>query len=263
MSGDLRLTPALERVIQRWYIVAAAGVIGGIAGLLFSLSRPPVYDAFAVLTVGFNFDLTQPLTQYDSDLALHRVASVVVEGSLWERVLKDAGIQAELKSGSPGAGEPYMSHWLARKGTRWEFTVSSRNPELSARAANAWASIGEATLTETLIHAFEAKSTQLQLNEVLTELGRAQADSSSPIDQIEHLEKVANELQARLQVELEAAQGVASFVSFNLTEEALPLGKPATRGRGQIVLAGTSIGILFGIVATIVVGPTRTRERSV
>ena len=69
MEGDLSLADALESIIRRWYVVAMAGIVGGVAGLLYSLAQPPVFDAFAVLTVALNFDLTQPLSQYDKDLA--------------------------------------------------------------------------------------------------------------------------------------------------------------------------------------------------
>ena len=263
MRGELKLTPMLESVIQRWYIVAAAGVLGGVAGLLFTFSRPPIYDASAVLSVGLNFDLTAPLSQYDEDLALHKVASVVIADAVWDKALLDAGIEAIPNSATPGGSGTRLGHWLARKGSRWEFTVGSSDPELAALVANTWASAGEATLNETLLHAFEAKSIQIQLNEVLVELGQARSDSSVQNDQIEHLEKVADELQARLQVELEAAQGVASFVSFDLTEGALAPDKPSASGRGQTVLAGMVMGLLFGIVVAIVVGPTRTGEHSV
>jgi uncharacterized protein involved in exopolysaccharide biosynthesis len=262
MSGELRLTPILESVIQRWYIVAAVGIIGGVVGLLFTLSQPPVYDASAILTVGLNFDLTAPLSQYDEDLALSKVASVVVAEPVWSQALLDTGIQPAPNSAIPGGSESRLGHWLARKGSRWEFTVSSHDPELSARVANAWALVGEAALSEALIHALQAKSTQLQLNEVLAELGQVQADGSSQSDQIERLENIVDEFQTRLQVELEAAHGVASFVSFDLTEQANSPDESATRGRGQTVLAGTILGFLLGIVLAIIVGSGKGQEPS-
>ena len=262
MEGDLRLADALERIIRRWYVVAMAGIIGGVAGLLYSSAQPPVFDAFAVLTVALNFDLTQPLSQYDADLAQGKVAGVVVADLVWEQALQKAAIQPMPQPNDPGTSNPVLGHRLERKGTRWEFTVSSHDPAIAARVANAWAAGGEATLAEAQQHAFEARNLQVRLDRLLSDLADMEADPGVGKEQLEPLVKAANRLQSRIQEELEAAQGVASFISFDLTSEAAPPDRPATRGRGQIVLAGTAIGSLVGVVLAFGPGTAKSDRRS-
>lgn len=263
MEGDLKLADALERIIRRWYVVAMAGIIGGVVGLLYSLAQPPVFDAFAVLTVALNFDLTQPLTQYEEDLAQGKVAGVVSADAIWEQALRDVGIEGELSSEDREVRGPVLNHWIARKGTRWEFSVSSHDPAMAARVANAWASRGDARLAETQGHAFEAMGLQVRLDQLLSELAALEGDPSAGAERIEHLEQVIIQLQSRIQYELDEAQGVATFVSYDFTHEAVGPGAPASRGRGQIVLAGTALGVLSGIALVVVGLPKRAEEPTV
>ena len=259
------LGPALERIVGRWYVVAASGILGGILGLIYSLSQPPLYDAYAVISVALNFDQTQPLSQYDADLALGKVAGVVSANALWKRALAEAGILNHAAGGSPGNADSTLRRWLARKVTQWEFTVSSYDPELSAQAANAWAMAAQERLTEARMHAFEAKKLQVQLDQVLPEIAELQSDSGNDAqgqELIERLEELADRLQASLQEELGAAEGVVSFATFDLTEEAIPPTSPAVRGRGQLLLVGSTLGMLFGIVLAAAIRPIAGEESS-
>ena len=173
------LAPALERIVGRWYAVAASGILGGTLGLIYSLSQPPLYDSYAVLSVALNFDQTQPLSQYDMDFALGKVASVVSANVLWDRALTEAGILSHAAGGSPGNADLTLRRWLARKGGRWEFTVSSYDPQLSAQVANAWAVAAQERLNEARLHAFKAKNLQVQLDQVHRELAKLQFGSST------------------------------------------------------------------------------------
>lgn len=252
------LVPALERVVGRWYVVAASGILGGTLGLIYSLSQPPLYDSYAVLSVALNFDQTQPLGQYDEDLALGKVASVVSANALWELSLTEAGILNHAAGGSPEYTDLTVRRWLARKGTRWELTVSSYDPAFSAQAANAWAVAAQARLTEARLHAFAAKNLQVQLDQVLPVIAELQSGSGNDAqgqEEIERLEELADRLQASFQEELGAAQGVVSFASFDLTEEAIPPSSPEVRGRGQLVLVGSTLGMLLGIVIVAAIKP--------
>lgn len=263
MEGDLSLADALERLIRRWYVVAVAGIIGGVAGLFYSLAQPPIFDAFAILTVALNFDLTQPLNQYDKDLAQGKVAGVVVADLVWEQALQKVGIQPMSQGNDPGTSNPVLGHRLERKGTRWEFVVSGPDPIIAAQVANAWAAGGEATLAEARGHAFEAMGLQVRLDQLLNELSALEGDPSAEAEQIEQLEQVTHQLQSRIQYELDEAQGVATFVSFDLTNEAVAPQEPASRGRGQIVLAGTALGFLLGIALVSVGLSFRVDEQAV
>jgi hypothetical protein len=208
--------------------------------------------------VALNFDQTQPLSQYDEDLALGKVASVVSANALRERALTEAGILDHAAGESPGIGDSTLRTWLARKGTRWEFTASSYDPEISAQAANAWAVAANAKLTEARIHAFETKNLQVQLDQVHREIAELQSGYGTDKqgkEKIGRLEELADRLQSSFLEELDAAEGVVSFTTFDFTEEAIPPTSPAVRGRGQLVLAGSTLGMLLGIILTAAIRP--------
>ena len=134
---------------------------------------------------------------------------------------------------------------------------------MAARVANAWASRGEARLAENQAHAFEATSLQVRLDQLLNDLAALEGDPSAGAERIELLEQVTHQLQLRIQRELEEAQGVVTFVSFDFTHEAVVPEGPAVRGRGQIMLAGTALGTLLGIALVVVGLPIRVEEPTV
>ena len=129
MDRDLKLDQALIRVGRRWYIVGVCAAIGGVLGYLYHLTQPPIYDAYSVMTVSLNPDRAQPLTLYDQDLSLGKIAGIVSSTQVWEASVRgDQLADPEVDVEQVLGVEPTVTHWLARKGTRWELTVASSAP---------------------------------------------------------------------------------------------------------------------------------------
>ena len=251
MASGLDISPALDRLSRRWYTVVGGGILGGVAGLIFSLARPPIYESFAILSIGLNPDRAQPLTLYDLDLAMGKAAGVVAADTTWSAALLAVGA-TDTPASDPQSrnNSSAVSHWLARKGTRWEFRVSSLDGGIAAELANAWAAEAEQVLAETRHHAIEANGAQAQLDALLPELAAAKAEQAGgeeERDRLAALELTAGELQIQIESELVAARGVVSFLSSDLTEIAQLSQSPSTRGRGQLLLAGSGLGAALSI----------------
>ena len=133
-----------KRVMNLWWLVFLAIVLGGVFGFVFYQLRPPIYEATATFfaTVDLNrFPLKEgraDLIQYNEDMALG-----TTEGALQSSDVRDVLI-SQLKSLgiALSPSELLKNSTIERKHDIWELRFRSKNPEQAQIVVNAWADIG-------------------------------------------------------------------------------------------------------------------------
>ncbi len=65
-------------ILTYWWVVAAAAILGGLAGLGAYALKTPVYEAQVHIAIGIDFTRTGYMEQYDKDLALGAAAGVIL-----------------------------------------------------------------------------------------------------------------------------------------------------------------------------------------
>jgi hypothetical protein len=265
VDEELEVWSQLTWIVRKWYLIVAFGLLGALLGYGLSLRNPPVYEACAVLSVGLNYDLTEHLAQYEKDLALGKIEGVVKA----DDVLEAAATALNKKMGDVSVPVSLQlmrkTVRLEQKGSRWELIASGRDPELMAEIANRWAEAAEHALREAYNHALQAKDLEAQLtrNEQILELLRmTETDGSAGNRQIQYLEGVVQDLSETLQGELNMARGMATFVSFEWSQQAEIPDQPSTRSRGEQILAGNLLGLIVGIIAVVITGAYKRRFSS-
>jgi hypothetical protein len=159
-------------LLRRWHLLGAAALLGGLAGWLFALLLPPVYEAEALLSVSFNTDAFYLIP----DDYKHQQFSELEELTLSDMVLADT--LARLDPASPltvrELRERLDPRW--RNAGAWQLVAKSGDPDEAEELALAWREAVLAHAADALAHAAEFN----ELNRLLTirarELERVESD---------------------------------------------------------------------------------------
>lgn len=141
LVSDLNPTHTYRRALRRWYLVFAAGLLGGLIGLLSSGLTPPKYLATAVLDVGIDYARSRWIDQG---------AELIVHGEVQELLLSDRTL-VELRERAAEGGylaDPEVSVGslrdqlrLVRIDSSWYLSALTDSPSHAAGIANAWAEV--------------------------------------------------------------------------------------------------------------------------
>lgn len=248
-TQDLERETAADRILDRWYVLLLAGLAGALAGLIFSIVRPPLYEADAVIAINIDYGRTQRLELIIEDRALDRVwqylTSDAVLGTASERLSAQIG-------SSPVWGSPHSMREYVRLEARlsdWHFIAQNEDPATAAMIANAWAQAAIEGLDDSYAHAWAALSLQngeldvtcFQQNQPMTSDSVSKCLSSGP--------NIEPESLARLIEEIEASHGILPNLSFEFVRSASPPDTPVVWARGALVISGAVIGLLLaGVV---------------
>lgn len=133
-----------KRVMNLWWLVLLAILLGGVLGFIFYQLRPPIYEATATFfaTVDLNrFPLQEvraDLIQYNEDMALGTTEGALQSSDVRDKLLyqlKSLGIAlspADLLNNST----------IERKHDIWELRFRSQTPAQAQIVVNTWADIG-------------------------------------------------------------------------------------------------------------------------
>lgn len=154
MISENELIPfeRFARIVQYWWVIAIAGILGGLIGLGIHQFRPPVYEAQAVLMGDIDFnkiDFMHPpaptpapyhLTQYDEDITI-----ALVDASL-EQVAPQVVDYAQ-KNGIPIDMATLISQrTIERENAYWDVRFRDQNPAVTQSIVNEWAQLAFADL---------------------------------------------------------------------------------------------------------------------
>lgn len=131
-------------VLNLWWLVLLATILGGTLGFIFYQLHSPVYEATATYFV--TIDLTrfpiqgvrEDLIQYNEDMALN-----TTEGALLStEVLNNVIMQAKTLGKSLTTKDLIQNSTIERKHDIWELRYRSQDPLDAQAIVNTWAQIG-------------------------------------------------------------------------------------------------------------------------
>ncbi len=225
----------IENALSRWWLLVILTILGGIVGLFFPVSQPPIYEAEA--TIAVSIDSTQGwMSQYDEDYTFGVTGALIASTAVMERVVTRAQAQGlEIQAGQ-------FPYYLEIKQSVWKLRVRHTDPQIAAKLANIWAEEAYATLEQSRHHALLAQSLHRQENSLMDCLSSACADYTM-IEVQEALRTVSTQLVD----EKNAGNGILPTLMFAFTEEAFPPDQPVAYDRGKMILGGALIGCVIGI----------------
>jgi uncharacterized protein involved in exopolysaccharide biosynthesis len=132
------------RVINLWWVVALATILGGLFGYIFFQLNPPIYEATATYVVTIDLesfpiqDVPQDMLQYNEDMALNTTKAILLSPEVRQQVVSsvnELGISVTPE-------ELVRNYTIERKHDIWELRYRSKNPQDAQTLAKTWAEIG-------------------------------------------------------------------------------------------------------------------------
>jgi uncharacterized protein involved in exopolysaccharide biosynthesis len=143
-SNEFSPIDYFNRVLDLWWLVALATILGGVSGYIFYQLHPPIYEATAnyIVTIDMNRfplqDVRNDMLQYNEDMALNITNGVLLSPEVRGQVitrLSSLGISLTGK-------DLLQNNTIERKQDTWELRYRSQNPLEAQEVVNAWAEIG-------------------------------------------------------------------------------------------------------------------------
>lgn len=237
---------ALE-ILTYWWVVAAAAIIGGLAGILFFALKQPVYEAQARVTMGIDFTRTGYMEQYDKDLALGSAAGVIYSADVIHQVVEAArveGIATDFDTLRKAA-------ILERKSYEWILRLRDNSPEHAAWLANKWLEIGVGALDQAYRHSLTAANLQDYMDSLSTCLQQVGVTTAVPLCPYQNVKDLQNELENaenQYAIEKPASRNIFPGLTYSVSLLASPPASPSLYGRNNVTAAGLFIGLLVGII---------------
>ena len=132
------------RVIDFWWIVALATILGGVFGYIFYHLHPPIYEATATYNVTIDLNrfpfqsVRVDMVQYNEDLALN-----ITQGILLSQEVRDKVISHADTLGIPLTPNDLLQNYtIERKQDVWELRYRSQDPLEAQEIVDSWAEIG-------------------------------------------------------------------------------------------------------------------------
>lgn len=237
-----------QRALRGWWLVVILMLIGGGAGFLAHLSRPPVYEGRASISFAFNLARTGSITTAEEDMAMQTLMAILHLPPVYDRVVASARAQ-----NIPLESFPQWSKiTLERKQAQWVLRIRFSNPQDAAQLTNLWIEEAYTQLVEAGKHSEQAESLRRQLeglenclqNMAVVEPATAQCSWTSQGE----LQRELKTLGERYLQEKQAARGLVPAISFVLSEKAVPNPTPAAFDRNSMVVAGALLGLVAAVI---------------
>jgi hypothetical protein len=240
-----------------------------LVGWIFSKAHPPLYEANAVYEVmldeqqlvkdGLVTEDKLPLQFADKDVYLSPAADIFYNPDVKLKVIGEAQSQGISLINK----DFYSTNFnLDRLGQRWSISVRSTDPSTAAKVANIWLTVANSAMLEARGHTSQALGIGLALDSVqkcFSELDFSRANLcagtafSSPAGLVEYLQN----LQQQIVSEKATGFGVYPALSFVITSPAEPPTSPILYSASMIILAGSLLGLLAGVLVTRLVPASR------
>ncbi len=136
-----------SKLINFWWVIALAAILGGAGGYLFYHLHPPLYEAASIFYVSIDVNQmakmqTPEAYQYNEDLGVEALKAVLVSDEVTQAVIQKAAGQnihidalALQKNGT-----------IERQHGLWELRYRSEDPAAAQAVTNLWAEQGYETM---------------------------------------------------------------------------------------------------------------------
>jgi len=243
----------VDVILKRWFVIVFFTLAGGGIGWLFHQFQPPIYEARALITITINYNQPDLLPSLDNDhyaedQMMSSAMNLLVSTAVFTLVTEDAaGLNL-----APGDIALDSRLQVERRQAEVDLIVRHEDPEKAAGLANIWAQRGFEALQEAQVHALRVYTLNYQLKG-LTECLTAQADIQGICQQtsLADLDQALKNVEAELATEVQATNGLAPAVMFDLSRLADVPQAPVLYATQGLVLAGGLLGFLIGLLLSI------------
>lgn len=252
----------LFTALRFWWIIFAVMVLGGLAGLVASGLLPPVYESIAYFPAAIDYAATGPLSQFEEDTAYNAVGAILSSQDVRQQVIDQAS-----QEGYPlTLVNLRQMSFLERRFDVWEVRVRGADPVMTRRVAEIWNEIGQQTLVERYRHAVQADLLNRYAQTLEDCLGKSVASEPSvglcSRYRFAELQNDLRETGQALYNERVASGGLFAGLQPGPPMPVTSLERPVQYGRGQLVLAGSMIGLVVGLVLVETGLPTRWARKA-
>jgi len=247
MTEDFSTVDLLSRALRYWKLVILMMIVGGLAGWLYHLTRPALYQSDAAISFAFNIARFGNLTESQQDTAMGAAGFIIASTPVPEYVSDQArqrGISID----------PYpvgRTVFIERKLDKWIIRVRDPDPQAAAFVANTWAHRAYLELMAAQGHAERANTLRIYLDSLSSCLEQVSISGPAPAQcSLKNLVDIQQEFQTTgvaYENELILGRGFVPYLIFNTPDQAVPSTQPDQFGRSSLVLAGILIGLVLSI----------------
>ena len=244
------LESVLQRLLARWIVLVAFGVGGAVFGLAYSATRPPRYEAKAVLGVSISYAITESLELVVEDRALSRVSGLIQSDDVLTQVLDELPASVREQQGWRRPPDLRRNLRLDPRLAQWELVTVHEDPILAAKVSELWAEAALRALDAAAGHAWRASALigqkmDLKCSRVV------ELQNATPVPvwdcAVEPPLTDPGLVEDELVNETALSRGIVPDLTYELLQEASPPEAPVLWGRGPLVLAGMLAGVLLGV----------------
>ena len=247
----IRPEELFSRLKEGWTMLLVFILCGGLLGLALSTVLTPIYQASTELETGIDYSRTLPLNQAGQARIKESVRALLLSDLVLGEVLNDLSL-AITGDFNAEIMQLRSTLTLAERDGIWNLYVENRDAGAASLIANTWAETAAEEIKKSIKHAWAAASLQNSIYskgcamEIDPDTSRAAwrcnpgSDQDSPEDEIDELIK-----------EAELSHGLLPGMNVSILQSSHPPVVPVARGRGMLILSGTAIGLIIGLVFTV------------
>ncbi len=243
-----------KQAISRWWLVAFLMIIGGLVGLCLHNFSPAIYEAQAKFSVTIDYTRTGYLSDIQEDQAMRGIGSLIGSDLILQRTVN----AAHSASVDISLDEFKQKSTLERGDFNWFIRFRDKDAQKAADLVNQWADQANKEILDASQHAFRAEELFNYLDSIETCLQRttfgSEAKAPCSFPNLPIILEVIQKTGEIAYQEKEASRGLMPALSISLVEKSQLPPSPVVFNRNTLVLAGSFIGLLFGILITFLWG---------
>ena len=237
-----------SRIYKRLWLVVLLTMIGGFTGWVFHRVKPPLYEARAIVVVDIDFAQTGKLEEIEQDQAIGAAFALLGSTTVLEQAMTDVRAQ-----GIAFPGFLYNQNmFMERRQSQLFLRVRMENPQVAEKVTNLWVNRAYTALVDAHEHAMKAQVLSNYLAAMKECPSISNVEPSIPSicgsASVEETQKNIFSIEAILEKETVASQGIIPALSISLSKNATLPNSPVSFGTGLLILAGALIGFFLALM---------------
>ncbi|MEJ2571955.1 MAG: hypothetical protein P8Y98_15580 [Anaerolineales bacterium] len=250
-AHQVQVDAFISRLIRKWPILLAFGLLGAFIGFGVSDVRKPRYEAGAKMGINIQYGVIEPLELVVEDRAQNRVADVILADSTLQQILDNVSQTVRQEQGWNDPADLRRSLRLDRGLSSWGLVVRNQDPVLAAEISNLWLDISLSELERAQDHAWQAVALMgdepfhLECDQYL--LTSEPSESYAWRCDLDPITLDSQALSGELRTEIDLSRGILPVFSFDALNAAQVPQTPVLYSRGVMLLSGACIGLFVGL----------------